>query len=183
MGLDVVRTNVERLGGMVLIDSEVGRGTTFHITLPLTLAIVQSMLVALGDNVFAIPLAGILDSLYLEDVTIHTVKGNPTIRWRDSVLPLLDLRKYFADPRLGAAPSNGAKPAVVTVAWGKLRLGLVADGIIGQQEIVVKSLSSIVGNTAGLSGCAILGDGRIALILDIPGLIDGAMQAHKRGAA
>jgi two-component system chemotaxis sensor kinase CheA len=183
VGLDVVRTNVERLGGMVLIDSQVGRGTTFRITLPLTLAIVQNMLVALGDNVFAIPLAGILDSLYLEDVTIHTVKGTPTIRWRDSVLPLLDLRKYFADPRLGAAPSNGAKPAVVTVAWGKLRLGLVADGIIGQQEIVVKSLSSIVGNTAGLSGCAILGDGRIALILDIPGLIDGAMQARKREAA
>jgi len=183
VGLDVVRTNVERLGGMVLIDSQVGRGTTFRITLPLTLAIVQSMLVALGDNVFAIPLAGILDSLYLEDVTIHTVKGTPTIRWRDSVLPLLDLRKYFADPRLGAAPSNGAKPAVVTVAWGKLRLGLVADGIIGQQEIVVKSLSSIVGNTAGLSGCAILGDGSIALILDVPGLIDGAMQARKREAA
>lgn len=183
VGMDIVRTNVERLNGSVAVDSEVGRGTAFRLTLPLTLAIVQTMLIGLGDDVYAIPLTGIMDSLYLDEVRVNTVKGSPTIRWRDSVLPILNLREFFAHSRLVARSSDGAKPAVVTVGWSKLRLGLVVDRIIGKQEIVVKSFSPIVGKVPGLSGCTILGDGRIALIMDIPSLINATMQARRKETA
>ena len=183
VGMDIVCTNVERLNGSVAVDSEMGRGTTFRLTLPLTLAIVQTMLIGLGEDVYAIPLTGIMDSLYLDEVRVNTVKGKPTIRWRDSVLPILNLREFFAHSRLVARSSNSAKPAVVTVGWGKLRLGLVVDRIIGRQEIVVKSFSPIVGKAPGLSGCTILGDGRIALIMDIPSLINTMMQARRKKEA
>ncbi len=181
VGLDVVHTNVKRLGGAVMVESEVGCGTTFRVTLPLTLAILQTMLVGLGEDVYAIPLTGIVESMYLSDVTVSSVKGNPIIHWRDQALPLLYLRQFFAHPRLAAAPPNGARQAVVTVTWGKLQVGLVVDKLVGKQEIVVKSLSPIIGSVPGLSGCTILGDGRVALIVDVPGLISTAIQAQRQG--
>jgi len=181
VGMDVVRSNVERLSGSVVVDSQIGVGTTFRVTLPLTLAIVQTMLVAVGGTVYAVPLAGIIDSLYLVDSMVQTVKGSPTVRWRDSVLPLLDLRQFFYHPRMARQSDEGNKPAIVTVSWGKLYAGLVVDRIIGNQEVVVKSLSPIVGKVPGLLGGAILGDGRIALIVDVPGLISAALQARRQG--
>jgi two-component system chemotaxis sensor kinase CheA len=176
VGLDVVHTNVKRLGGSVTVESEIGRGTTFRITLPLTLAILQTMLVALGNDVYAIPLTGIVESLYLSDVSVGSIKSKPVVHRRGRALPLLSLREFFAHSRLIATPPNGARKAVVTVTWGKLQVGLIVDALIGKQEIVVKSLSPIIGNVAGLSGCAILGNGRIALIVDVPGLINAAMR-------
>lgn len=183
VGLDVVRTNVKQLSGSVVVESEVGRGTTFRLTLPLTLAIVQSMLVALGEGVYAIPLTSIVETLYLSDVSVSGVKGSPVILWRDSVLPLVYLRRFFAHPRLAAAPLNGDKQAVVTVAWGKQRVGLIVDRLIGKREIVIKSLSPMIGNVPGISGCTILGDGHVVLIVDIPGLISATMQAQREGVA
>ncbi|MBN1584547.1 MAG: chemotaxis protein CheA [Anaerolineae bacterium] len=174
MGMDIVQTNVKRLGGMVMVDSQVGHGTTFRVTLPLTLAILQTMLVALGNDVYAIPLTSIIDSLYLKDVNVNTVRGSPVIQWRGQALPLLDLRRFFAHPRMGELPPDEARRAVITVTWGKLHIGLVVDRLIGQQEIVIKSLSPIIGNVAGLTGCTILGDGRVALIVDVAGLINAA---------
>ncbi len=176
VGMDVVRANIERLSGSIVVDSKVGQGTAFRVTLPLTLAIVETMLVALKDGVYAIPMSSIIDSLYLSDVTVHTVKARPTIRWRDTVLPLLDLRQFFAHPGTVENPHHSAKPAIVTVAWGKQQLGLVVDKIIGKQGAVVKSLSPIIGEVPGLSGGTILGDGRIALIVDTPGLIHATLQ-------
>ncbi|MFQ5343076.1 MAG: chemotaxis protein CheW [Anaerolineae bacterium] len=203
VGMDVVRTNVERLSGSVLVESELGRGTTFRVTLPLTLAIVQTMLVAVRDSIYAIPLAGIAESLYLADVSVSTVKGSPVIHWRESVLPLLDLRQIFDCGFLNRNRLRALRPgsvqvadcertnpkseirnpksAVVTVAWGKLRAGLVVDKIIGKQEIVVKSFSPIIGKAPGLSGCAILGDASIVLIVDIPSLINAALQTRRQG--
>ncbi len=190
VGMDVVRTNVERLSGSVLVESELGRGTTFRVTLPLTLAIVQTMLVAVRDSIYAIPLAGITESLYLADVSVSTVKGSPVIHWRESVLPLLDLRQFFdcglrtlrpSSVQIADCERTNPKSAVVTVAWGKLRAGLVVDKIIGKQEIVVKSFSPIIGKVPGLSGCAILGDASIALIVDIPSLINAALQTRRQG--
>jgi two-component system, chemotaxis family, sensor kinase CheA len=184
VGLDVVRTNVERLSGSVIVESDLGRGSMFQITLPLTLAIVDTMLVALNHSVYALPLATIIESLYLSGAQISTVRTKPTIQWRDTVLPLLDLREYFARPGANGK-SNGAdqghKPAIVTVGWGRHRVGLIVDGIIGKQGIVVKSLSSIVGEVPGILGCAILGDGRVALIADIPGLISAAFHTRRQG--
>ena len=179
VGMDVVRTNVERLNGSVVVESEIGVGSTFRLTLPLTLAIVQTMMVGLGDDIYAIPLASIIDSLYLDDVSVSSVKGYPVIQWRDQVLPLLYLRSFYSHRRLGALSSNGHRQGVITVAWGKLRLGLVVDHIVGKQEIVVKSFSPIIGQIPGLSGCTILGDGSIALIMDIPGLVSAATQERR----
>jgi two-component system chemotaxis sensor kinase CheA len=136
-------------------------------------------MIGLGDDVYAIPLTSIVESLYLSDVTSSSVKGKPVIHWRDQVLPLLPLRQVFTHPRLPPTPPDDAKQAVVTVAWGKLQIGLIVDRLIGKQEIVIKSLGSFIGNVPGLSGCTILGDGRIALIVDIPGLISTCLQAQR----
>lgn len=182
VGMDVVRSNIERLSGSVVVESKVGVGTTFRITLPLTLAIVQTMLVSLKATTYAIPLSSIIESLYLSDVTVKTVKNNKVIHWRDSVLPLLDLREYFSHPRLKDKDVPSTKAAIVTVNWGKQRIGLVVDRIIGKQDIVVKSLNPIMGELPGLSGGTILGDGNIALIIDIPGLVTAALQARRQGS-
>ncbi len=178
VGLDVVRTNINQVGGSVVVDSEIGRGVTFRIMLPLTLAIVQTMLVALRGDVYAIPLTSIIESLYLADVQVSGIKGNPATRWRDKVLPLLRLRQFF-NVQSHHSDQEPGKAAVVVAAWGKLQAGLIVDRIIGKQEIVVKPLGPIVGTVPGLSGCTILGDGRIALIVDVPGLINVALQASR----
>ncbi|RMF02185.1 MAG: chemotaxis protein CheA [Chloroflexi bacterium] len=179
VGMDVVRTNVERLSGAVLVESELGKGTTFKVTLPLTLAIVDTMLVQLWNAVYAIPLTSINDVLYLSEVETSTITGQPAIRWRGTVLPLIGLREFFTDARLPEVPLNGSRQAIVSVTWGKQKSGLVVDKIIGKQGIVVKSLSPIMGEIAGVSGGTILGDGRIALILDIPGLMNAALKARR----
>ncbi len=179
VGMDVVRTNVERLSGAVEVDSALGKGTTFRVTLPLTLAIVDTMLVQLSNGVFAIPLTSINDVLYLSEVQVSTLTGQQAIRWRGSVLPLIDLRKFFADPRMPSVDFNDAKRAIVSVAWGKQKSGLVVDRIIGKQGIVVKSLSRIMGELPGISGGTILGDGRIALIIDVPSLMNAALRARR----
>jgi two-component system chemotaxis sensor kinase CheA len=181
VGLDVVRTNIEQLSGSVVVTSQVGRGTTFQLTLPLTLALVQTMLVTVRNTLYALPVTGINGALYLAEATLSTVKGKPALDWQGAVLPLLDLREFFARSHLATEPSNGDKPRVVLVSWGKHRVGLIVDKIIGQQEIVVKSLSPLIGRTAGLSGATILGDGRIALIVDIPDLINTALQVRRQG--
>ncbi|MCP4537021.1 MAG: chemotaxis protein CheA [Chloroflexi bacterium] len=176
VGLDVVRANVKRLSGSVMVESEMGSSTTFRLTLPLTLAIVQAMMVALKDDVYAIPLTSVVETLYLSEATIHSVKGRPVIKWRDQVLPIVHLRQFFAHHRMSDTPPNEKMQAVVTVVWGKLKAGLVVDKLIGKQEVVIKSLGSFIGNVPGLSGCTILGDGRIALIVDVPGLISTTMK-------
>ena len=179
VGLDVVRTNVKQLSGTVEVGNDVGHGTTFRVTLPLTLAIVQAMMVELGDDVHAIPLAGIVETFYLSDVNVSSVKGKPVVQWRDRVLPLVDLGQFFA--QTGAWQKNSvSRQTVVVVTWGKLQVGLVVDRLIGKQEIVIKALTSFIGSVPGLSGCTILGDGRIALILDISGLISAYLQAQRQ---
>lgn len=177
VGLDVVRTNVKRLGGAVTVDSAIGQGATFRLSLPLTLAILQTMLVNVGAEVYAIPLTGIIESLYLDDWKVSRVRGKSVIYWRGQALPLLPLQDFFAQ---GEGAVEG-KPAVVVVAWGKQRVGLRVDGLIGKEEIVIKSMSPLVGNVPGISGCTILGDGRVALIVDVPGLIGAALQARRQG--
>ena len=129
-----------------------------------------------------------IESLYLEDVVIDKVKGHPTIRWREQALPLIHLRAFFADSRLADVPPDDTTPvadtlpgegAAVVVSWGKLRAGLIVDRLVGKQDIVAKSLGPIVGNVPGVSGCTIMGDGRIALIVDVPGLIGTAISRQR----
>ncbi len=180
IGLDIVRSNIQRLGGSVIVTSETGVGTTFHITLPLTLALVQTMLVTVHNTFFAIPVMSISAVLYMADAHCRTVKGKSVIDWAEEVVPLLDLRHIFKNPRLSTGTFTSDKPRIVIVTWGKLRVGLIVDKIIGQQEIVVKSLSPLVGSVDYISGATILGDGCIALILDIPGLFNTTLSRKQR---
>jgi len=182
VGLDVVRTNIERLSGSVLVTSEVGQGTTFQLTLPFTLALVQTMLVSVHNTLYAVPVTSINGAMYVAEANVKTVKGKPVMDWQGTTLPLIDLRETFTHPRLGNGPSNGNKPSIVLVNWGKHRVGLVVDRIIGQQEIVVKSLSPLIGPTPGLSGATILGDGRIALIVDVSGLVNTILRSQRESA-
>lgn len=183
VGLDVVSTNVRKLNGSVVVESRAGQGTQFHVTLPLTLATLQTMLVGVGDEVYAIPLTGIVETVYLSDVQVSTVKNRPVIYWRDQVLPLVVLRRFFAHPRMTHAAESHNREAVVIVSWGRLRAALQVDSLVGKQEIVIKSLSPLLGSIPAISGCAILGNGRVVLIVDIPGLINTAMQHSQHNAA
>ncbi len=181
VGLDVVRSDIEQLSGSVVVTSSIGQGTTFRLTLPLTLALIRIMLVMVRNNFYAIPVAGINGSLYQAETTLSSIKGNPAFDWQGATVPLLDLREFFDHPHLANVSPNNKKNSIIVVTWGKLKVGLLVDRIIGQQEIVVKSLSPIIGQIAGLSGATILGDGSIALIIDIPNLINTALQARKQG--
>ena len=180
VGMDVVRTNVEKLGGTVFVESRLGRGTVFRVTLPLTLAIMETMLVRIRNTVYAVPLSSINDVLYLSEVKVSTVNRYPSIQWRGALLPLLNLREFFGDVSTSNRKVGDDKSAIVSVAWGKQRVGLIIDQIIGKQGIVVKSLGSLIGDIAGLSGCTILGDGNVALIVDVPSLIGATLKMRRQ---
>jgi two-component system, chemotaxis family, sensor kinase CheA len=137
------------------------------VHLPLTLAIVPTLLVQVGESVFAIPLVMVSQSLRLSKKEIKTVGGKPVTLLRGSVLPLLHLSQTFD---FGATASHKGYYYVVVVHSGKQKVGIVVDSLKGQEEVVVKSLSSLIGDLPGISSAAILGDGRVALIVDIPGL-------------
>jgi two-component system chemotaxis sensor kinase CheA len=175
--MDIVRTNIERLNGSVEIRTAVGVGTTFELTLPLTLAIIPAMLVTTGGNVYAVPLSSVVEVHQLAKRQIQTVDSAEVIRLRDQVLPLLRLRKLFHLPSANGA--NGHKSdagQLVVIRWGRIEAGLVVDDLIGNQEVVIKSLGPLLTGTRGLAGGSILGSGRIALILDVPNIIKLAMR-------
>jgi len=181
--LDIVRTNSGRIGGAVAVESEIGWGTTFRVTLPLTLATMQTMLVNLGNDVYAIPLTSIIESIYLSDVAVSSIKGVPAMQWRGGVLPLLDLSEFFGrGVATSPSPGRASKSAIVVVAWGKVQVGLIVNRIIGKQEVVAKPLGAIIGNVPGLSGCTILGDGHIALMVEVPSLINTTIQTRAQRA-
>ncbi len=175
VGLDVVKTNVARLGGMIDIETELGVGTRFTITLPITLAIIQALLVGVGEEIYAIPLNAILESNRLQSSQIRTVEKREVVRLRESTLPLLRLADIFGLPRAGA----DQKMFVVVVGLAEKRLGLVVDSLRGQQEVVIKSVGSVFRNTPGIAGATELGDKRAVLVLDVGALIDEA--THERG--
>ena len=168
VGMDIVRTNVERLSGSVTVETWPGRGSRFQIALPLTLAIIQSLLVDVGRGTFAIPLAAVMETLRIPPGDIHTVRGKPVIKVRDHILPLVLLSQAFGSANIKA--NSATHRYVVAVKWGKLEVGLMVDTLLGNQELVIKSLGALVGETPGVSGAAILGDGRVALIVDVPSL-------------
>ena len=170
VGLDVVKTNVARLGGMIDIETELGVGTRFTITLPITLAIIQALLVGVGKEIYAIPLNAILESNRLLGSQIRTVEKREVARLRESTLPLLRIADIFGLPRAG----ENQKMFVVVVGLAEKRLGLVVDSLRGQQEVVIKSVGSVFRNTPGIAGATELGDKRAVLVLDVGALIDEA---------
>ncbi len=166
VGLDVVRTKIEGLGGDIEVKTELGAGSTFIIRLPLTLAIIQSLMVILGDEKYAIPLSTIQT---LEDVSIDEVKyvsGKEVIHLRGKVIPLIRLNEVLDVE----SSSQSESLIVVIIQKGDKLAGLVVDELIGQQEIVIKSLGKYLNNNKLISGATILGDGEVALILE-PGTL------------
>jgi two-component system chemotaxis sensor kinase CheA len=165
--MDVVRKNIQSLGGQVEIRSRQGAGTTVAIRLPLTLAILDGMSVAVGGEVFIVPLNTVVESLQPAPGDVHAIAGNGRVlRLREECMPLVDLAAFYGLP---ARPRQGDAIAVV-VESGERRLALEVDALLGQQQVVVKNLEANYRRVAGVSGATILGDGRVALIVDAGGL-------------
>jgi two-component system chemotaxis sensor kinase CheA len=178
VGLDVVATRVRSLGGTLEIESEPGRGTRFTLRLPLTLAITRALLVRLGAERYAIPLAHVVETLECEPAEVRAVGGRRIVWLRGDALPLLDLRAA-----LGSAPAVVAPEwlPVVVAEVGEREVGISVDALLGQQEIVVKSFDAAPGTLPVFSGATILPDGRPALVVDLPAII--ARSGRAPGAA
>ena len=179
VGMDVVRNNIERLNGSVRVFSEPGQGTTFEMRLPLTLAIVSALLVDVQDQVFALPLSSVVETIKLQPEQIQTIDRREVMRLREEVIPLLKLSRLF-NIEDGIADSAESYPYVVSLRQSDTQLGLVVDRLLGKQDVVIKSLGDPLNNVRGLSGGTILGDGRIGLIVDIPALVHLAVEEHKQ---
>jgi two-component system chemotaxis sensor kinase CheA len=167
VGLDIVQTNIHRVNGIIQIETKVGQGSQFFISLPLTLAIVPTLLVKVEEAVFAVPLVMVTETLRLKSGDIKTIRGKPVTVVRDTILPLVYLNEALD---FSIQKSERKHYFVVVVQAGKQRMGLVVDSLCGEEEVVVKSLGRIIGNIPGVSSAAILGDGKVALIIDVSGL-------------
>ena len=169
VGMDVVRTKISSLNGSVEIDSELGKGSRILIRVPLTLAIMPALMVIVDGHIFALPLASVAEILDMDLTATNVVDGQLVVLVRDKAMPLFYLQHWLARGRpLRPIPQNGH---VVVAHIGSQRVGLVVDQLIGQEEAVIKPLGSRLQGTPGLAGATITGDGRIALILDLPTLI------------
>jgi two-component system chemotaxis sensor kinase CheA len=169
VGLDVVKTNIEKLSGSVVTESQPGEGTKFMIVLPLTLAVIQGLLVAVNGTVYVMPLASVTETLLIEQREILTVRGRNVIRLRNNVIPLVTLDNAS---RLDRRRTDGeAKCFIVVAKDGEKSIGVVVDELMEQQEFVVKPLGKFLVDIRGIAGATILGDGQVGLILDVPALI------------
>ena len=174
VGMDVVKTSIVSLNGTVQIDSEPGKGSRISITVPLTLAIMPTLMVVVGKQTFALPLNCVAEILHLSLTNINTVDGQSVVMVRDRPLPLFYLRRWLMPKESSHPwPQDGH---VVVVHVGTQRVGFVVDQLLGQEEVVIKPLGALLHGTLGLAGATITGDGRMALILDVPGL----MKAYAR---
>ncbi len=188
VGMDVVRSNIQRLNGSVAAYSTPGEGTIFELRLPLTLAIIPTLLVEVQQQVFALPLQNVLEISKLDPESISTVRGREAIYVRGEILPIFRLGRVFGsskdklmpvapDPSAGGQRSNGE--FVVSLNHRDTRFGVVVERLLGKQDVVIKSLGYPINNVRGLSGATLLGDGRIGLIADIAALVGLALnQEH-----
>ena len=163
VGMDVVKTNITKLNGIIAVESAVGKGTKFTLKLPLTLAIIQGLLVGVGSETFAVPLSSVLEVVHTPKNEVSTVHGREVIRLRETVLPLVDISEILDVPGRDEA-SRSFYTVVVGVANHKF--GIVVDRLVGQKEIVIKPLGAYLKNIPGIAGSTILGDGRVIMILD-----------------
>ena len=171
VGMDVVRNNIEKINGATEIDSAVDKGTEFKIKLPLTLAIIRALLVSIDKSVYAIPLSSVTETIRMQQDQIEYVNNQEVIVVRGKVLPLVRLKKVF---RNSYDIEDRGKLFVVVVNLAGQQVGLVVDSLVGEQEIVIKTLGKYIGDVQGISGATILGDGNVALIVDVSNLIKKA---------
>ncbi|WP_226037135.1 chemotaxis protein CheA [Aquibacillus saliphilus] len=170
VGLDVVRSKIESLGGHIFVESEKGRGSKFSIQLPLTLSILATLLVKVVDETYAIPLSSIEETVLLKPEQIMNMQQQPVMDFRGKVIPILSLAEVFQVPSYQKSTEQG-NTAVVIVKKGEKMTGLIVDSFIGQKEVVLKSLGELLQDVKGISGATILGDGRVSLIIDSNALV------------
>ncbi len=182
VGLDVVLKSIERLNGLVEVETVPGVGTKFIIQLPLTLAIISALLVEVAGRTYALPLGSVVESLKLRPEEIHHISGREALRIRERIVPIVRLAELFGLG--GGGDHDGARRYVVILGRGDKRVGLVVDNLKGQQEVVIKALDpSIAEAGVGLAGATIMGDGRVVLILDVTALFEGRRLALGHGRA
>jgi two-component system chemotaxis sensor kinase CheA len=169
VGMDVVKTKVEAFNGSLTIETKKGKGSSFVIKLPLTLAIIQALLVQVIEEVYAIPLSNITEIISISPSQIKTIEKREVIRVREEILPLVSLREVFGLPKLDLSKAD--EIYIVEVEVGDKRIGIVVDSLFSREEIVIKTLGGILKRTRGISGATILGDGRVVLIVDIAGIM------------
>lgn len=181
VGMDVVRNNIQRLNGSVVAYSTPGAGTTFELRLPLTLAIIPTLLAEVRDQVFAVPLPNVLEIFKLNPESVQHVRGRETISLRGEVLPLVRLAELF-DREIDAASQQSPDRSVtgnrkvnagyvISLSYRDVRMGVIVSRLLGKQDVVIKALGYPISNVEGLTGATLLGDGRIGLIIDVAALV------------
>ncbi|EFO6605718.1 hybrid sensor histidine kinase/response regulator [Campylobacter upsaliensis] len=173
VGMDVVKTNIEKLNGVIEIDSELGKGSTFKLKIPLTLAIIQSLLVGTQEEFYAIPLASVLETVRVPIDNIYTIEGKNVLRLREEVLSLVRLSDVFGVKQV---LESGDQTYVVIIGVAESKLGIIVDTLVGQEEIVIKSMGDYLQNIQGIAGATIRGDGRVTLIIDVGAMMDMAKE-------
>ncbi|WP_104698046.1 MULTISPECIES: hybrid sensor histidine kinase/response regulator [unclassified Helicobacter] len=173
VGMDVVKTNIEKLNGFIEIESEKGVGTTLKLKIPLTLAIIQALLVAIQEEYYAIPLSSVLETVRISHDEIYSVDGRSVLRLRNEVLSLVRLADIFD---IQTTIDNSNEVYVVIVGLAEQKIGIIVDYLIGQEEIVIKSLGYYLKGTLGIAGATVRGDGKITLIVDVPAMVEMAKE-------
>ncbi|MDO7253393.1 hybrid sensor histidine kinase/response regulator [Helicobacter cappadocius] len=171
VGMDVVKTNIEKLNGIIEIESEKGIGTTQKLKIPLTLAIIQALLVGVQEEYYAIPLSSVLETVRVSQDEIYTVDGKSVLRLRDEVLSLVRLADIF---KVDSVLEAMNEVYVVIVGLADQKIGVIVDYLIGQEEVVIKSLGYYLKSTTGIAGATVRGDGKITLIVDVAAMMDMA---------
>ena len=169
VGMDVVKTNIAKLKGIVEIASEVGKGTIITLKVPLTLAIIQGLLMKVADEIFAVPLSAVLEIIRIGPDEIYTIQGREVIRVRDVILPLARMSDIIGNSK---AAKQSPISYVVVVGWAEKRIGLLVDSLQGQKEVVIKALGNYLGDVPGIAGSTILGDGSVILVIDVGQFIE-----------
>jgi two-component system chemotaxis sensor kinase CheA len=175
VGMDVVKTNITRLGGAVDIESDVGVGTKVTITLPITLAIISALLFEVRGRLFAIPLAVVQEALRMPASAVRMIDGREVITLRGTTLPLCRLASLFA---LGPLRPGGTEHFVIVVSVGNRRLGLCVERLSGQQDVVIKGLGRSLAGTQGIAGATDLGDQDLVLVLDVASIIEEVLSSR-----
>jgi two-component system chemotaxis sensor kinase CheA len=177
VGMDVVKTYIARLNGYVTASTVKGHGTRIVISLPLTLAIVQSLMVGVGGQMYALPLSPVSETLKLKRSDIKTIEGRPVITMRGHVLPVVDLARVFDIGSTGLSGGKNGNVYLVIVTMGERKFAIMVDKLLGKEEIVIKSMKGLNAEREGIAGATITGDGRVVLIVDLAVLLREMMQA------
>jgi two-component system chemotaxis sensor kinase CheA len=176
VGMDVVKTKITQLNGSITIESEMGKGSKFMIKVPLTLAIMPTLMVMIKNQAFAFPLVSVNEIFHLDLTKKNVIDGQEVVVVREKAIPLFYLERWLvSDSSLKDMPTEEMPESeghVVVVSVGTQRVGFVVDQLVGQEEVVIKPLGKMLQGTPGMSGETITGDGRIALILDVPSMLN-----------